>query len=383
MAPARPFNKWWLAGPHRSSGWVDLTDSATPEFLWRNIERLAAIPDRGRDLFPGTLAQKNSLLRDFRNCVRQGRLYDNAAALVAGNSSALLSYYSLLNLAKAELLISDPHRIQGQVIRHGLSFDVGSRGTLRSHSLQVYDGVFSLLYKRRMNRTLDPGTRLSIRRMLQTVPEVGWELDVSELGPSSARGLLLAIVFDASHIWNLIAVQAPSALIDKSVTAKHVRQSYSVVDMPHNWRDVFAISRRYEGVTPTFFQETIPVVQQAGPPGTLQLSDIVSARFRAWNQLYPYVDESTQESYDALICPSLFKSREMPMPASLARYALMFYVSSLVRYRPSELDPSTKAEQSWLLDAFVSQARGPLLQTALSGIVGKTHFFRAPNAFRL
>jgi hypothetical protein len=58
------------------------------------------------------------------------------------------------------------------------------------------------------------------------------------------------------------------------------------------------------------------------------------------------------------------------MPASLARYAIMYYVSSLVRYKPSALDRSLRGTQAWLLDAFTYEAALPLLQNALSAIQG-------------
>jgi hypothetical protein len=113
------------------------------------------------------------------------------------------------------------------------------------------------------------------------------------------------------------------------------------------------------------------------PPGLGPLLDDV------WNALHLIIDEPTIEAYDVLLCPSLFKSRMLPMPASLARYALMFYVSSLVRYKPSQLDPQTHARQAWILDSFTDLAAPLLIRAALSGIEQVPHFYFSEEAFRL
>ena len=64
-------------------------------------------------------------------------------------------------------------------------------------------------------------------------------------------------------------------------------------------------------------------------------------------------------------------------------YALMLYVSSLVRYRPTHLDPQVNGHQAWLLDAFTQQAEIPLLEAALAGILGRPFLFYSKSAFRL
>jgi len=70
------------------------------------------------------------------------------------------------------------------------------------------------------------------------------------------------------------------------------------------------------------------------------------------------------------------------MPVSLARYASLFYLSSLVRYKPSSLDPQSQGKQAWLFDSFVSECALALLTEATDGITGKTTFFE-PHQYRL
>jgi hypothetical protein len=61
----------------------------------------------------------------------------------------------------------------------------------------------------------------------------------------------------------------------------------------------------------------------------------------------------------------------------------MFYVSSLVRYKPSQLDPQTHARQAWILDSFTDLAGPLLIRAALSGIEQVPHFYFSEEAFRL
>src|SRR5438552_13334546 len=119
---SRPFNNWLLVPPFPTAMYV-MAQPATPDLLWHLIGFRAEIVEQGRALFSGSIGQRNSLWREFRNYVRQAKEYELAARGVAGSSGSLLHYYVALNLAKAELLISNPTAIVGQRINHGLTFN--------------------------------------------------------------------------------------------------------------------------------------------------------------------------------------------------------------------------------------------------------------------
>ena len=149
----------------------------------RNLELPAMVQATGRALFLGTVAQRNALLREFRNFVRQAKTYDSGAVHIGGSSAALLSYYAVLNLAKADLR-SAPTKVRGVRIHHGLSFNPARARTVARDAVYVQDGVFPLLYQKRTGRQLAIGTRLPVRRLLASVPEIGWELREAGLDPS-------------------------------------------------------------------------------------------------------------------------------------------------------------------------------------------------------
>jgi hypothetical protein len=84
--------------------------------------------------------------------------------------------------------------------------------------------------------------------------------------------------------------------------------------------------------------------------------------------MHPYVGDSVTDLTEFTLSPSLLKTKAFPMPPDLARYALMYYASSLVRYKPAALDPVRQARQSWLLDSFTTETPIFLLSNALAGI---------------
>lgn len=339
-------------------------------------------PSQGRDLFSGTLADRNALWREFRNYVRQARAYDDASRGVHGSSAALLLYYSLLNLAKAELLTRSPASILGQPIRHGLLFKRGTGHSIAGDAVEVSAGVFPLLYEKRTGTPLPLGTRIPVKRLLPLVPEIGWEVERCQLGPSKVAYLLHAAVWNAESLWALIAVARLNMVTENAVSARIFNRSFEPIGYPPDWRDKFAVTRRYIGGVFEIFQSRA-VMPRREPNGVVWPDEYGSVAVNTWDRLRSIIDFSVDASYDALICPSLYSSRLLAMPASLARYALMFYVSSLVRYAPSKLDPSTQANQAWLLDSFTHESHIPVLCDSLNGISGRHHYFYERGAFRL
>ena len=91
--------------------------------------------------------EERRLAKAFHNYIRQAFAYDDAARIVTGSSAGLLLYYSLLNLAKAELLVTVPHRIVGTSIKHGLSFNPQRSTSTASDAITVQDGDLRSSYE--------------------------------------------------------------------------------------------------------------------------------------------------------------------------------------------------------------------------------------------
>jgi len=377
----RAFKRWVLGPPFPRTN--SYREPATRDSLWLKIGLRTEIPEHGRQLFTGTLQQRNRVWREFRNYARQAKTYDDSARRVKGSSAALLHYYVALNLAKAELLISRQSAIMGTVIRHGLSYRPTAAQTISGDFLTVQDGVFPLLYEKRTGVTLPTGTRLPIKRLLASCLEIGWEYETLGLGESRVGSALHAMGFDDQQAWSLFAIDRTLCIDDQSVTARLFRRHYEEISQPEEWRDKFAVSRRFFAGRFRFFESRRSHPIAYSPQGDILPPGLIPVLDNVWNALHLIIDEPTVEAYDVFLCPSLFKSRMLPMPASLARYALMFYVSSLVRYKPSQLDPQTYARQAWILDSFTDLAAPLLIRAALSGIEQVPHVYFSEEAFRL
>jgi hypothetical protein len=397
--PWKPFTHWQLSPPH-PGGLEAFTELVSRQQIWRELLQLADIRKIGRTLFSGTAAQKNARWGQFGSFIRQAKAYDDAAAQVKGLSAALLQYYAALNLAKAELLAQAYPQAP---YKHGLRYSSTRARSIAGDFLTVEAGVFPLLYAKRTGVTLPVGTRLNIKRLLANVPELGWELRVSGFTTPTATRLIHAAVHAGGVGWALIGVDNPSAILSSRSSSREFTAAFEqvspapIVPLPGaaipgrfpppvpppnlEWRDVFAISRRFGYAAQWFFESRWQVpLQPIGPAGPWDFTP-VSAKTNV--SLKSFIDLPSEEGSDATLVPSLLNSRMLPMPSSLARYALIFYLSSLVRYRPTQVDLATNPAQHWLMSAFADQAALHMLQSMLSGITGRWHLYYSPGTFRV
>lgn len=364
----RPFTSYYVSPP-AGVDTVQLSEQATPKLLWLILGGIADIPERGRALFPKPLANQNALWRDFHNYVRQARAYWNAGEVTRGSSASLLYYYCFLNLAKAELLTTSPGLISGQTIRHGLSFNPTHAQSIKGDTLKVTNGVFPHLYRKRTGISLPNGTMLSVPRLFSLVREVGLELTGVGISKPVTRSGYHAVVADAVAGWPLVLFlenglkQASSEPMVRTFRSHFVPIESTNMSAP--WRDTFAISRRRIGVQMEVYQSKKTFSLKSNG---LDLPDNHGASSFLREAMHPYVGDGITENVDFTLSPSLLKSRALPLPPDLARYALMYYASSLVRYKPAALDPVRQASQAWLLDSFTRETPIFLLGNALAGI---------------
>jgi YaaC-like Protein len=374
-----------LAPPYPGPTVMEILEAPSPELIWREIEMEASYPDRGRALFTGSFAQRNKLWREFRSYVRQAREYDDAARNVKGPSAALLLYYAALNLAKAELLTSVPNLVSGQKISHGLSYSPTGAKTISGDFLKVQaGGVFPLLYRKRTGKPLANNVRIRVKPLLGYMQEIAWEVIQTSFTPLRYTGLLHFIAIAGAQGWAMMALSNPNSITGHRVTNARFKKLFEPVSVPVglDWRNAFAVSQRMGGETRAIFEGRRKYTFHPAPGGGYPSADFIQVSNGTWTDLIGLIDDGTDDEDDAVLGSSLSGAQFLPMPPSLARYALMYYVSSLVRYKPDQLDPRLQPEQHWLLAAFVDQARTRLLRSALTGIRNKRHLFHSPGVYR-
>ena len=355
-----------------------LFDRPTVPSVLEILRADAELPSIGRTRFSGTLSQRNALWRDYRNYLRQAISNYQAALGVDNRSASLLYYYAMLNFAKAELLSVTPSAVRGRV-SHGLSFDPTRAKTVRGDSLIVQNGVFRMLYQHRTGYQLPVGTQLPIRRLLARIPEIEQQLTSIGMGPVAVCGVLFLLATDGSASWSMLGLENDQHVGPTTASGRLFARLFSRVDAPPEWQRHFSMSRRY-GPWPAFYESraTFPHSGVGTPSADVAT---LAAHANAWSAR-DILETATTGTFDAWLSPSLFRTTMLPMPPSLARYAVTYYASSLVRYRPSMFDPQISPQYAYLFDALARECAVPMLTDTLLALTKRLRFFMPDGAFR-
>lgn len=370
VKPLRAFSSYISTPPQDVDHRVSVHgDSLTAEYVWFRLRQLADVPEEGMALFAGGLAERREKYRYFRAFVHQAQVYWDAAGKTVGSAAALPYYYAILQLAKAELIITDPEKVIGQPIGHGLSHRNAPGTKIRQDRLLVKSGVFPLLHAKRTGSTWPVAAKPKVVSLLSLLPEIAMEMQVlSPTRPSSIEGYH-AVAADQASAWSLLLF--PGGLLDETErVVRRVRKGYDEValkDLP-NWRQVFAVSSRVYGGTARLFQAK-NVHASSGAP------DVRDALPDLYNYLGAHVTSPGKARGDFVLTPTVTKSDATVLPLPLTRYAVMFYLSSLVRYQPIKLDAVREGAQSYLMDSVVHELPPYLLASALDGMTARVSYW--------
>lgn len=359
---------------------VMFREPLSDKLSWLRLRELTGIPSKGRELFSGTLAERNRLFREFRAFVSQAEAYWSAAAKTEGPGAALLHYYALLNLAKAELLQSHPSQVLGQNVRHGASAKMTATDSIRSDAIITNGGVLTMLWEKRTGSPPPANSRLPIMNLIAQIPEISHEVNrFGRVRPSSHFGYHTFAGND-SEAWSLVGLPVNLTVEEKEPAIRKLLRSYDVVERNgYDWRLMFALSTRMTGHGLEIFQskEVFSVTQEgvARPDYNAAMKVLHSA-------VGDHLASPLGGRAEFAMSHSLRKSSPFAVPLPLARYALTYYISSIVRYRPAKLDPIRQGDQAWLMNSVVSELPINLLADAVDGICGSYSYFE-PAQYRV
>ena len=125
-----------------------------------------------------------------------------------------------------------------------------------------------------------------------------------------------------------------------------------------------------------FFQDISPI-PMLGSNGNIlphtHIQNIINA-LRPYINFHYYDDN---KDFD-LALPYQDTSNPTPIPMNecLAIYAVMFYLSSLVRYRPNYLESLLSYKEAWLIENFVNSTPEAFLRIMVSKITETDFIFR-------
>ncbi|MEV8517595.1 YaaC family protein [Dactylosporangium sp. NPDC051484] len=362
MQHSRPIQRYTIAPMIRTI--VPHSEMHIKNVAWEPLITLARSPAASAKLF-GPAGQANPLLIDeFSGYIRQAYDYFIGASHVPGTSGALLHYYCALQLAKAELLLSNSASILGVAIRHGLSHSVTNAADPALDYLTVKDGVFPLLYQRRIGSPIPIGTRIPIKDLLAYIPEIGSEASATLSISSTYLPLYHALLFSDPEVWSGIVALGHN--INTSTISEFeslAATTYEEVQPPSEWKRIFGIS--YRALTPNvrMFQA------KRSYPDQTTIDKVIGEQTAPFG---PSLDNCIDDHADAFFWP---KCNGILMTPSIARYVLMYYLSSVVRYKPSILTPARFPEYAWVFESFINSSALNIVTNSVDGITGQWHMY--------
>ena len=206
-------------------------------------------------------------------------------------------------------------------------------------------------------------------------------MEVADAGLGSCRvgGVIQMIASNDTYTWPVLALyEADLRTLGKSTRDLFLRtfEEVRVDQFTAALREQLGISRRSGSVPKVYQSRTVAsnaAPGQMNPIGALEITwrvkDLLGLR--------------TTEQFDAFFVPSLYNERLVIMPPSLCRYAIAFYASSLVRYRPYVFDSERYPEQAYMFDAIARKCALPMLIDTLCGLEGRDYWFYASDAMRI
>jgi hypothetical protein len=349
------------------------------DVLWDQLRRVANAPQ--------TLARFNSIkgadrlaiTHEFSSFILQAEAYFRAGSKTEGPSAALLLYYSLLNLAKAELILWKPTLIldDDQRIHHGLSA-VHPTPHINDWTVKIQRrGVFASLYEKRLDAEWSRGYgSVAAVDLFARCPETGLEFGQAGYGQASATGFYHAIVTDGAVSWSEMMVANYNVVLNSRPTRDLLIQHYQELEGPRRDQDVheiFGISRRMGLLGGKLLLSRNP---KAVRTGRFVATGLAHEQWlpETKKNLLPLLGDP-KAGYDGVLSNSLSNDSLIAFPDDLARYAAVYLVSSLVRYRPSALNATLNPVQSWYLSAFVRQCSIPALHSFVNRILDKEMVF--------
>src|SRR5260221_1567290 len=383
---ARGFNLWarLTVGDNKQLLLTAATDIERE--LWSTLEYYSEVEEVGLDFIQTKGLQPPPTHQEIFNCfqsfVRQAKSYYSSAKALHYRSSSLLYYYSYLNLVKAYLLLLQPQRIMGQKIHHGLIYDIPTiNSDFRLETIGVRRGVFPLFYRAQTANIISTatGSSLNIVNLLSYPNEIGYQYQLAGYGIINILPSIAATLIDRStnQLWTIIGIPARANL--DSFLNLHVNflQVYQEVDININQLAlVFVGMSLLELSTFRIFQErtTTPT------PGSSRVISHVVPLQKLINDLSPYICThyfDDNRDFD-LVLPYTDATHPTPIPITetLAIYAVMFYLSSLVRYRPDYLESLLNTKPAWLIENFVTSTPETFLRIMVCKIIGTDFVFR-------
>jgi YaaC-like protein len=306
--------------------------------------------------------------RKTQSFLKQAEGYFRVAQKLPYRSSALLFYYSFMNLAKALLEIRNvPYNSH-----HGLTphIDDSAADMQRQSVRRKRDGIFSALYRLEFGEEL-PGQSISLKELLARVSEITFQFESAILYARQAFVQCKArILVDgpAKESWALLALPGNIVATLPSGMKPSFEQTYEQVNLDKNnarlLLDFFA--DRHQGYW--YFQSrvTVPLTPEGAVPMKPHFDALHASLGKCLDPRY--IDD--EWDFTVVMPVSTQGATTIYFREYMAVYLTMFYLGSLVRYRPDYLESLLGSTAAWILESFVNSAPLHALRVFASKISG-------------
>jgi hypothetical protein len=281
----------------------------------------------------------------LRSCLSQAEDLFLLAESAAANTSALLYYYSMLNLAKALIYLEEPNAlVTPKDFSHGLTdrsrIKTAEEFRVDDEELVVRHGIFKTLHRVLCGDDLAEGTRLSLRSLLRQCGWIGMEM--SELGDpvrlalcwvesrvNAEADLVWAVVFMHNQQLTELCRSVEKFVADNSVVLREFERVASEID------------------THCQFESKAVAFSNGDGYATVQA---MLRSLRLHRQIkYSSLDAEPQYMI------SLSDCMEATLPEACGLLAICFYLSSVARYQPHVYEALRRSSDGWLFEAFLRQ----------------------------
>ena len=356
---ARPYTGWIRVIKRPPLVRFVLNTTANPQddaFGW--LEYVSGIKKVGVDFLRsrGHLKSPDDSFYLFQSFIRQARAFYISAAALEPRSSPLNYYYAFLNLAKAYILVHQP-QFTGRNSNHGLGFKLRKGGLSKQFVTSAKSGVFANFYRQVTGVQLAKNVDMNIVNLLGHCSDISYEYQTGKFGARRMSRGHIAIATDNNECWVVISLQQFEGLEKYRISLEAFHRLVEEVSVfSHQARELFEIVAEHKSEF-RFFQSRI--AYRRGAEQSIPIAKII----REWSDavghlltVAPYDD-----AMDFQLDFPLKLSEQLSIKEPVAIYALMYFLSSLVRYNPDFLESLLASRDSWILERFMRAAPVTLL----------------------
>jgi len=340
----------------------------------RAVAGIAQLSSTNTDLAALPPPQREEQWREFRAYVRQAEGFYRGACVLPWKSSPLNHYYAFMNLAKAAALASGKLPAQGapgpRILKHGLSARVapGAPDTWKL-TVQHADGIFALLYETAIGVPIRVGTELDARDLLGYVSSIGWQLAKSGRGTAhSWWPCHWVFLSQGEQLWDVLGISCEADLSRLPPTLSSQYQELAPDAAKLLARETLGL-QAVQASAVRFLQRATPLPPRE--PGKYNASGIEQAlRTAIPNCVFEHLDSTDFQFCVGL--PYAAPTGQIPMTELVASYAVMYFLSSVVRYHPDYMDTIGESADAWLIESFAKSAPLSLLRQLVALTLGYT-----------